>query len=86
MERRMHPRFRVQEKAYAVINDGFYKIGQIQNISKSGLAFKYMEKGEKVEGTYRVDIIVSDSDFFLRNITFRTISYIFEDTENPFIT
>jgi hypothetical protein len=86
MERRIHPRFRVQKGAYAAINDGFYKIGQIQNISKSGLAFKYMERGEKVEGTYRVDIFSSDNDFFLKNIPFRTISDFFEETENPFIT
>lgn len=86
MERRMHPRFLVQQGAYAAIKDGFYKIGQVQNVSNGGLAFKYLEKGEKVEGSYKVDLFVSDNDFYLKNIPFHTVSDFFEDTENPFIT
>ena len=84
--RRNHPRFRVQEGAYAVLNNGAFKIGQIQNISKGGLALRYLAMGEKAEESYQVDIFVKDNDFFLTKIPFKTISDVDVNFEIPFST
>ena len=86
MERRNHPRFKVQEGAYAVLNNGYFKIGQIQNISKGGLALKYVAIGEKAEGSCQVDIFVKNNDFFLTHIPFKTITDVYADVEIPFST
>ena len=85
-ERRKHRRFRLRKGAYAAINNGSLKIGQIQNISKSGLAFRYVANGEQTEESYKVDIFVADNDFYLTNIPFKTTSDVFIDFEIPFST
>jgi hypothetical protein len=84
VDRRKHPRFPVQNEAYAVINNGSSKIGQIQNISKGGFSLRYLDNGEPVEGSYRVDIFTTDNDFYLQNLPFNTISDVFIDFEIPF--
>ena len=50
-ERRAHRRFKVQKGAYAALRNGSLKIGQIQNISKCGLAFRYLANGKQAEGS-----------------------------------
>lgn len=86
MERRNHPRFQVQEGAYAALNNGSSQIGQIQNISNGGLALRYVAIGEQAEGSYTVDIFVTNNDFFLTNIPFEIISDVYIDFEIPFST
>ena len=86
MERRKHRRFQAQGGAYAALNNGSLKIGQIHNISKGGLAFRYIANGEPAEGPYKVDIFVTDNDFYLKKIPFKTVSDATLDAEIPFST
>ena len=86
MEKRKHRRFQTQERVYTAINNGSIKIGQIQNISKGGLAFRYVANREQVEGSYKVDIFATDNAFYLKNIPFKSISDVYIDFEIPFST
>ena len=88
VEKRKHHRFQVQEEAYAALYlyNGSFKKGQIQNISKGGFAFRYIDNGEQAEGSYKVDIFASNNDFYLKNLPFKTISDVYIDFENPFST
>ncbi len=86
MERRKHSRLQTQERVYAALNNGSIQIGQIQNISKGGLAFRYVANREQVEGSYKVDIFATDNAFYLKNIPFKSISDVYIDFEIPFST
>ncbi len=86
MERRKHRRFQTQGGTYAALNNGSIKIGQIQNISKGGLAFRYVANREQVERSYKVDIFATDNAFYLKNIPFKSISDVYIDFEIPFST
>ena len=83
-ERKTHRRFKVRKGVYAALNDGSYKLGQIQDISQGGFAFKYIADDKKTGGSFTVDIFANDHIFFLKNIPFRAISDIHEDYEIPF--
>ncbi len=86
VERRKHRRFQVQGGAYAALYNGSLKIGQIQNISKGGFAFRYIGNGEQAEGSYKVDIFAINNDIFLKDLPFKTISDVYIDFEIPFST
>ncbi len=88
VEKRKHRRFQVLEGAYAALylDNGSLMIGQIQNISKGGFAFRYVGNGEQAEGSYKVDIFASNNDFYLKNLPFETISDVYIDFETPFST
>jgi len=38
VERRKHKRFKVQNRVYVTLKDNYYKLGQLINISKGGMA------------------------------------------------
>ena len=86
MERRRYHRFQVQEGVYVALNDGSFKIGQIQNISKGGLAFTYVANEKNAEGSFTVDIFAVEYVFNLKNIPFKTTSDFYQDVEIPFST
>ena len=86
MDRRKLPRFIAQNGAYAAINNDSLKVGQIQNISKGGLALRYLDNGKQTEGPHKVDIFVSDNDFYLKNLPVKIISDVYIDSKIPFST
>ena len=76
-ERRAHKRFSVKEGAFAVIKeqqDTKATIGQVIDISESGLAFKYMARSEPVKVAHKLDIFFSGQGVQLKNISFKIIS------------
>lgn len=85
-ERRLHERFRVQQGVYALLKNGSSKLGQIENISKGGLAFKYINHGEKLDEPSEIDIFLSGYGFFLKGIPCKRISDIHIDNYVPFST
>lgn len=82
-ERRTYRRFKAQEGAFATLNNGSLKIGQIQNISKDGLAFKYFANGKQAEGSFKSYIFLTYNDFFLQNLPFKIISDVHIDFKIP---
>ena len=46
-EHRKHKRFKVQEGAIAVLHDQKYKLGPVIDLTRDGLAFRYVYKEKK---------------------------------------
>jgi hypothetical protein len=73
-ERRQDPRYRAQDFAFAVFRAHVSKLGQIMDISRSGLAFRYIAAKEWSNGLFEIDIFLADNGFYLYNLSVRTIS------------
>jgi hypothetical protein len=74
IERRKHKRFKVQYGAFAIFQSNVKKLGQIIDISRGGLAFRYIANGERFKGSDELDVLLADNSFHLEKIPFRTIS------------
>jgi len=84
MERREHKRFRTQNSVYVNLQDIYYKTGQLKDISKGGCAFLYIPNGEKINGRFNMDLFSLTDAFYLRNLSFKSISDFSQDNEPPF--
>ena len=73
VEQRRHKRFRAQEGAYVLIRGPFSKLGQILNISRGGLEFRYIDIGERPEKLLELDILLKANGFQLEKLPFKTI-------------
>ena len=73
-ERRKHNRYRARDFAFAVFKAHVSKLGQIIDISKSGLAFQYIASKEWSNGTFEIDMFLADNGFYLYNLTVKTVS------------
>ena len=82
--RRKHPRFLVKEGAFAVMKPGYKYLGQIKNISRGGLAYRHIADKRPENGLYKIDIFLSNKEFYLENIPFKTVSVLDEATEFPY--
>ena len=74
LERRKHKRFQVPSGALVGLGPYFEKVGPIVDISMGGLGFRYVGTKES-NGTY-LDIFLTNSDFFLRNVPFETVRHL----------
>lgn len=73
LERREHNRFKVGTGAFAALT--FYNIvGPIQNISRGGLAFRYISGEEQIKKSSEVDIFISGKGFYMQKIPSKRIS------------
>lgn len=58
---------------------------RIANISNGGLAFRYMDSGENIQGSHELNIIFPESDIYIKGIVFIIISDFYVDI-SPFST
>ena len=72
-ERRKNKRFPVQEGAFAVIGPEFTKLGQITDISRGGLAFRYIVTGSQGNGASEADVFLAGDGFYLEKIPIRPV-------------
>jgi len=72
-ERRKHHRFDVKNLAIAVPNRPTSQVGRIINISKGGMAVRYLDQQNWVGGADAVDILI-DSSFFITDIPIRYVN------------
>ena len=86
VERRKHKRFRTKEGAYAVLSGPVSKVGQILDVSRGGLSFRYIDIGDRPKETCVLDILKEDNVFRLENITFKVISDLDASKDFPFST
>ena len=70
-ERRMHERFKAKEGAFAKVKNGSYKLGQIKDISKGGLAFTYPADGHQIPESFRVDVFFGEKGVYFYNIIYK---------------
>lgn len=84
VEQRKHKRFRPQEGTYAVLKGAGKKLGQVINISRGGLAFRYIDIGERPKRSFELDISIEEYGFKLDNLSFETVSDFSTSREFPF--
>ena len=74
IERRQQPRFKVAEGVFAALVNHNSKLGQIRDISKRGLAFRYIDHGEEPDETTELKIIIGSGGVYLDKLPFRKVS------------
>ncbi|MFZ5571645.1 MAG: PilZ domain-containing protein [Thermodesulfobacteriota bacterium] len=88
LERRKSKRYKPRDGAFAVLrpNTNATKIGNIIDISMSGMAFYCVDSQESETKTddFNMDIFMSGSGFMVDHIPFRIISEIVVPKEIPF--
>jgi hypothetical protein len=82
VERRKHKRFKIRDGAFAAVKD-IYIVGPLQDISRGGLAFRYVDKGKKIHGLSKVDIFFFGRGFYLREVPSETVSDFSLDKKDP---
>jgi len=60
LEQRKHKRFRPQDGTYAILRGPGKKLGQVINISRGGLAFRYIDIGERPKRSFELDISIEE--------------------------
>jgi c-di-GMP-binding flagellar brake protein YcgR len=71
-ERRKHKRFKVKDLAIAVPNKPSSQIARIVNISKGGMAVRYLDQSNWLGNAEAVDILVN-SNFLMANTPIENI-------------
>jgi len=74
VDQRKHMRFRVREGAFAVLKPHFTIVGEIIDVSKGGLGFRYITGDEHSSESSELNILFADGNFCLRHVLFKTIS------------
>lgn len=59
-------------------------MGQIKNISKKGLAFRYIDNGKEAAELSELDIIFAQDTFYLKNVPFKSVADFNEVSESQF--
>ncbi|KPK35301.1 MAG: hypothetical protein AMK70_05550 [Nitrospira bacterium SG8_35_1] len=72
-ERRRHRRFEVKTLAIAVPNKPTSQVGRIINISKGGMAVRYLDQEDWADDADTIDILI-DSNFFMTNIPVQNVN------------
>ena len=77
-EQRAHLRYKAKEGALVIIkrHTNSPALGQIIDISRGGLSFKYLANGKFLKGKNKLDIFISGQGIKLKNISFKTIADI----------
>jgi len=73
VEGRQHNRFRVYDGGFAAVCPEFTALGQIIDISKSGLSFRYVASEARTNGSSKLSILLTDWSFCFDKIPFETI-------------
>ena len=74
VERRQQPRYKVAEGVFAALVNHSSKLGQIRDISKIGLAFRYIDHGEALEETTELKIVIGSKGVYLDKLPFRKVA------------
>ena len=74
VERRQQPRFKVVEGVYAALVNHHSRLGQIQDISRIGLAFRYIDHGDEPGETSELKIIIGSGGVYLDKLPFKKVS------------
>lgn len=77
VERRKHKRYKAVEGAYAAVSPNSHKLGQIIDISMSGLAFKYIDTSNDSPTEKNMPeetIFLSSMGYYVGDLPFKTIS------------
>ena len=87
VERRKHKRFQVKDGAFAVAmppQPCSTPLGQIIDVSRGGLAFRYIAGEEGSNGSFELVILLANNNFHSDKVPFETISDFEIANEVPF--
>ena len=73
-ERRKYTRFRARDGALIELRSHRGKLGEIIDISKGGLAFRYIDIGDRPKGSFELDIFLKEAGFRLEKVPAKTVS------------
>jgi hypothetical protein len=83
VERRKHKRFQVQDGGSVVLRAHSIELGQIIDVSRDGLACRYIPSRQPSSGSFELVILLADGSFYLDEIPFRIVSDC-ETNDDPF--
>jgi len=73
-EKRRFRRFQAPQNAFALLRGPESRLGQIIDISKGGLAFRYLSNGRQPRRSFQLDIFLANNGFRLEKVSSRTVS------------
>jgi hypothetical protein len=83
VDRRKHKRFKAKEGVFALLTSD-NKMGQIKDISRSGLTFQYIGHDEPLSGSTEMEIFSTIYDFYLKKVPVKSVVDIEVDDDIPF--
>lgn len=72
-DRRSYPRYKVKDGAYAALSPDSTIMGQIVDISKGGLCFRYIVHREQAFESVATHVFVGDNGFYLEKMPYKII-------------
>jgi hypothetical protein len=72
-ERRKQKRFHVRDGAFAMLSLQLVVLGQIVNIGKGGLAFRYVSSQDRSSALSTLNIILTDGSFSLKKVPIQPV-------------
>jgi hypothetical protein len=72
-ERRTYPRYSVKDGAYAALSPDSTIMGQIVNIGRGGLCFRYIVHREQAFESVATHIFVGDNGFYLEKMPYKIV-------------
>lgn len=73
-EKRRFRRFQAPRNAFALLRGPDGGLGQIIDISRGGLAFRYVSNGRQPKRSFQLDVFLANNGFHLEKVPFRTVS------------
>lgn len=72
-DRRSYPRYKVKDGAYAALSPDSTIMGQIVDISRGGLCFRYIVHREQETESMATHIFVGDNGFYLEKMPYEIV-------------
>lgn len=82
LDRRRHKRFKVPADTFVILKDPQFRIGQIIDMSESGLGVFCVESKMPAE-KFELDILLADDDYYVDRISVNSISEIPVEMDPP---
>ena len=73
-ERRKFRRLQAQENTFALLRGQVSKLGRVIDISNGGLAFRYVSVGERLKGSFELDLVSPKDDLRLNGFPVKVVS------------
>jgi hypothetical protein len=82
-ERRKFRRLKTAENTFALLRGQVSKLGRVIDISNGGLAFRYVSIGERLKGSFEVDLVSPRDDFRLKGFPVKVVSNFKRHSRTP---
>jgi hypothetical protein len=76
IEKRKEPRYRVCDRAFTIDWSETQRLGEIMDISRSGMSFRCIDEQNGFKSMSELGIFSSVHNFFLKRIKFETLSNV----------